>query len=160
MAFQPHVLINGAAYTQVDRCETDQELAYNVNAYGAENCAKVAHELGCVLVHFSTDYVFDGQKKGAYHEQDKPNPLSYYGLTKLDSERLIQHYCLTYYIFRIQWVYGVFGSHFVSTIQSLNQTKEKIQVVHDQCGTPTWTLSIVEQVLKAVQLKVRLGFII
>ena len=151
------LVINCAAFTQVDDCENQQEKAYSVNALAVENIAELCSEFDIPLIHFSTDYVFDGKKNTAYCEDDSCNPLNYYGFTKYQSEQYIQTHCKKYYIFRIQWVYGEWGNHFIKTMLSLAAVKDAIDVVDDQIGTPTWTKSIVYQVMKAVELNCEYG---
>ena len=141
------VVINCAAYTNVDSCESQQTLAFDVNANGPRFIAEACQKQGLSLVHFSTDYVFDGSKDSPYTESDPPNPLSVYGQSKLNGEHAIQAACHRYYIFRVQWLYGQHGHHFINTMKRLFDTKEKISVVNDQFGTPTWTRFIAEQVL-------------
>ena len=150
-------IINCAAYTKVDLCETQQELAYRVNALGVQHLANLSLELDIPLIHFSTDYVFDGLKKDSYQEDDACNPISYYGLTKLESETFIQAICSKYYIFRVQWLYSEHGHHFINTIKYLAETKDKINVVNDQFGTPTWTYSIVQQVMMSLDKEIDYG---
>jgi dTDP-4-dehydrorhamnose reductase len=148
-AVNPQTIINCAAYTAVDACETNSELAFAVNAQGAGLLAGCAHESKAVLVHFSTDYVFDGTKKQPYVESDPTNPVSVYGRSKLEGEQLVQKNCRRSFIFRIAWLYGAKGSNFVKTIQTLAQKNLSLgiplRVVNDQVGTPTWTVDVCRQ---------------
>ena len=150
-------IINCAAFTKVDACENEQEMAYAINAAGAQNLANISLEYNIPLIHFSTDYVFDGLKEDLYIEDDEPNPISYYCLTKLESETFIKSICHKYYIFRVQWLYGEYGQHFINTIKSLAKTKDQISVVNDQRGTPTWTYSIVQQVMMSLTKDIDYG---
>ena len=134
--FQPDWIINAAAYTDVDGAESNEEIAYKVNADGPYILAKSAKEIGAKLVHISTDYVFDGTKKEPYSENDKPNPLQVYGKSKLKGELLIQDTNISGFIIRTSWVYGNHGKNFVNTILKLAKTKNEIQVIDDQFGSP------------------------
>jgi len=120
--FQPDWIINTAAYTDVDGAESNEEIAYKVNADGPHILAKSAKEIGAKLVHISTDYVFDGTKKEPYSENDKPNPLQVYGKSKLKGELLIQDTYISGFIIRTSWVYGNHGKNFVNTILKLSKT--------------------------------------
>ncbi|GIR15748.1 MAG: hypothetical protein CM15mP28_2180 [Pseudomonadota bacterium] len=136
--FEPDWIINAAAYTDVDGAESNEEIAYKVNADGPYILAKSAKEIGAKLVHISTDYVFDGTKKEPYSENDKPNPLQVYGKSKLKGELLIQDTNISGFIIRTSWVYGNHGKNFVNTILKLAKTKNEIQVIDDQFGSPTY----------------------
>lgn len=135
-------LINCAAYTDVDACETNRTHAQLSNAEGPKNLAQYCLEHGITLVHFSTDYVFDGTKETPYVETDPCRPLNYYGLSKLAGEQHIQAILPQHYIFRIQWLYGKHGRNFIHTIVDLARTKKRLEIVADQWGTPTWTKEI------------------
>lgn len=152
--FKPDYIINCAAYTAVDDCETHQEKAFAVNAQGPLNIAISARKTGAVFVHISTDYVFDGKKDSPYLEQDPPAPLTVYGKSKLEGERLITAHYEKYQIFRIAWLYGICGNNFVKTIRDLAQKKSQhnqpLTVVNDQFGTPTYTREVCAQVLKMI----------
>lgn len=141
---RPDVLINCAAYTAVDKCETEQVLAYAVNVTGPENLAKVCSEMGIILVHYSTDYVFDGLKSEPYSEDDPTSPQSEYGRTKLGGELAIAQHCSSYYIIRTAWLYGENGNNFVKTMLSLAQTTPSLKVVNDQFGSPTYTRDLID----------------
>lgn len=146
---QPDVIINCAAFTAVDRCEIDADLAYKINAIGPRNLAIAANEIGCEIVHISTDYVFDGEgEKNAdgscrpYVEFDLPNPQSVYGKTKLAGENFIKDIAKKYYIIRTSWLYGD-GHNFVRTMIKLGQELDEVKVVDDQLGSPTSTKELV-----------------
>ena len=136
----PDLIINCAAFTNVDGCETEQDLAFSVNGEGAGLLANLARQIGATLVHISTDFVFDGENKSPYRETDQTNPLSVYGQSKLLGEqRILQSGLETFYIVRTSWLYGQGGKNFVETVLRLAQEKERLTIVADQRGTPTWT---------------------
>jgi dTDP-4-dehydrorhamnose reductase len=134
---KPQFCINAAAYTAVDKAETDVELAHKINCIGAENLAKAALKYNCVLLHISTDFIFDGNANTPYTENATPNPKSVYGQTKLDGERAIQAVFDAYFIIRTSWVYSQFGANFMKTMLRLVSERETLSVVNDQIGTPT-----------------------
>ncbi len=146
--FQPDWIINAAAYTNVDGSETNQELAFRVNAEGPHNLAMAAIEANAKLVHISTDYVFDGTKNEPYTETDQPNPLQVYGKSKLEGETLIQETGVPGIIIRTSWLYGTHGKNFVKTIIRLAEEKDEIQVVDDQIGSPTYVGDLAEAILE------------
>lgn len=152
-AHQPVCVINCAAYTAVDDCESNPDRAFLLNAQGAGYIAAAASRIGARMVHISTDYVFDGMKEGVYVETDPTNPQSVYGQSKLEGERLVAAACSDHQIFRIAWLYGLHGKNFVFTIRSVAEKKaaagERLQVVADQFGTPTSTMEVCRQVLRA-----------
>ncbi len=136
---RPDVVINCAAYTRVDDCETEQEKAFAVNAEGVKNIALACRDQGSLLVHISTDYVFDGTKQEPYREADETRPLSVYGQSKLAGEKFVRDILKRFVIIRSLWLYGRGGNNFVATIQKLAQEKAELRVVNDQTGTPTYT---------------------
>jgi len=137
---QPQIIINAAAYTAVDKAETELELATAVNATASGILAQAAQKLGAFLIHVSTDYVFDGRQSHPYQETDPTNPLGAYGRSKLAGEQAIQANCNQHLILRTAWVYGTYGkSNFVKTMLRLGAEREEIRVVADQIGSPTWT---------------------
>jgi dTDP-4-dehydrorhamnose reductase len=152
--YRPDAIINCAAHTAVDKCETDTAAAFSVNADGVKNLALAARQSGAKLVHISTDYVFDGAKKTPYVESDTPNPMSAYGKSKLAGEKLLLDTYDRYFIFRVAWLYGTRGNNFLKTIRGLAQkragTGEPVRVVNDQIGTPTYTMHVCNQVLSMV----------
>lgn len=135
---KPAILINAAAYTNVEKAEEDEENAFKVNAIGAENLAIICKKYDVTLVHISTDYVFDGTKEMPYDEFDHHNPLSVYGKSKSLGEKLIKQVGGKYFILRTSWLYGD-GNNFVRTMLRLSQERREISVVGDQYGTPTYT---------------------
>ena len=132
-------VVNCAAYTAVDLAESETDSAMAINSEGVGNLAEVCAELGVPLVHFSTDYVFDGSKAEAYVESDLTCPINAYGASKLAGEQAVMARCSDYYIFRVQWLYGQHGTHFIKTMQRLAADRDHLQVVDDQVGAPTWT---------------------
>ncbi|MFK8031708.1 MAG: dTDP-4-dehydrorhamnose reductase [Gammaproteobacteria bacterium] len=138
--YQPDVLINAAAYTAVDRAESDEESACSINATGVETLARVCRDAGVRLIHLSTDYVFDGQKNTPYQPADYTGPLGVYGRTKLAGEQAINSTeGLSANIVRVAWLYGQHGHNFVHTMLKLMKERTELNVVADQIGTPTWT---------------------
>ncbi len=135
-------LINCAAYTQVDLCEKEHSLAFSVNGTGPKNLAIWCREHMIPILHFSTDYVFDGEKKGPYVETDLCSPLSIYGTSKWQGEQAIQSEWSQHLIFRVQWLYGQHGTHFIQTLQTLLKNRDTLCIVADQKGSPTWTADI------------------
>lgn len=142
----PQVIVNAAAYTDVDGCEGNREKAFLVNALGARNVAVAAREVGAKLVHISTDYVFDGCKGTPYLEYDPPNPLNVYGLSKLLGEQMVREQNPRSFILRVAWLYGSRGKNFVKTILRLAQEREEIRVVNDQRGTPTFVGDVAHEI--------------
>lgn len=133
----PHLIVNAAAYTAVDKAESEPDLAATVNSHAVQVLAEEAKRLGALLVHYSTDYVFDGSKPGSYTEDDAPNPISVYGRTKLEGDRAIQASGCRHLIFRTSWVYAARGGNFVKTILRLARERDEIKIVADQIGAPT-----------------------
>jgi dTDP-4-dehydrorhamnose reductase len=136
-AAKPEVILNAAAYTAVDKAETDPELATAINATALGVIAEEAKRLGSILVHYSTDYVFDGTKQDPYVETDAPNPINVYGKTKLAGDQAIQAVGGDYLILRTSWVYGARGSNFLLTMLRLAQERPELRIVDDQIGAPT-----------------------
>ena len=148
-----HYCINCAAYTAVDKAETDVDKAYEINAQGAKNLAIVCHEFDVVLIHISTDFVFDGQKNEPYVETDVANPISVYGASKLQGEIEIKQILEKYFILRTSWLYSEHGNNFMKTMLRLAETRDEISVVSDQIGTPTYAGDLAEVILKIMSLK-------
>lgn len=139
---QPEIIVNAAAYTAVDKAESEPELAQTVNARAPGILAAHARQTGALLVHYSTDYVFDGGKVAPYVEDDAPNPLSVYGKTKLEGERAIQASGCRHLILRTAWVYAARGRNFLLTILRLARERPELRVVNDQFGAPTSAAAI------------------
>lgn len=150
-AHRPDAVIHCAAHTAVDLAESEPDAAYRVNAYGTRNVAVAAEEIGAKLVYISTDYVFDGRGSQPYREYDRTDPQSVYGKSKLAGELLAQTLCRRYFIVRTSWVYGKYGSNFVKTMLRLAGERDRLKVVHDQVGSPTYTLDLAEFLLELVQ---------
>jgi dTDP-4-dehydrorhamnose reductase len=143
----PTVIVNAAAYTAVDKAESEPELAHTINAIAPTQLAKVAQSLNAQLIHLSTDYVFDGSKGSPYQTNDPTCPMSVYGSSKLAGEQAIQAHCDRHWILRTAWVYGVHGKgNFVKTMLRLGADRPELKVVADQIGTPTWAKSIAEAI--------------
>ncbi|WP_159726148.1 dTDP-4-dehydrorhamnose reductase [Methylosinus sp. Ce-a6] len=140
-------IVNAAAYTAVDKAEQEEELAMRVNGEGAGHVAEAAAELGVPLLHFSTDYVFDGSAARPYREDDPTAPLGAYGRSKLEGERRVAALCPNAAILRTAWVYSPFGANFVRTMLRLGETREEVGVVADQLGNPTSALDIADATL-------------
>jgi len=135
---KPDVIVNAAAYTAVDKAEQEPELAMRINAAAPAELAAAARRHGALLVHYSTDYVFDGSKLGPYLEEDPPHPASSYGRSKLAGEDAVRHSGADHLIFRTSWVYASRGRNFLRTILRLGAEREELRVVADQIGAPTW----------------------
>jgi len=138
-AVAPAVIVNAAAYTAVDKAEAEPDLAAAINALGPGILAEEAKRLGALLIHYSTDYVFDGTKAAAYTEDDIPLPLSSYGRGKRDGELAIAASGARHLIFRTSWVYGLHGANFMKTMLRIGKERDELRVVDDQIGAPTWT---------------------
>lgn len=156
---KPEYIINCAAYTAVDKAEENYDLAYKINAQGPEFLAKAAKQSGSKLVHISTDYVFGGdlELNKNYKEDDKKNPVTVYGKTKLQGEEAIKQNMEEYYIFRTAWLYGIGGNNFVKTMTKLGKSKDEINVVADQHGSPTYAKDLAKIIYEAIQRKIPYG---
>jgi dTDP-4-dehydrorhamnose reductase len=148
---KPDVIVNAAAYTAVDRAEDEEELATLVNGTAVGVIAEEARRLGALLVHYSTDYVFDGAKDSPYAEDDPTNPINAYGRSKLAGERAINQSGSDYLILRTCWVFAARGHNFLRTILRLAQERDKLSIVADQIGAPTWARHIAEATADIVQ---------
>lgn len=153
---KPQYCINTAAYTAVDKAESESEKARIINVDGAKNLAKACKEYSTTLIHISTDFVFDGSKTVPYTEEDATNPQSVYGQTKLDAEAAIQAIIDHYYIIRTSWVYSQFGANFMKTILRLASERTSLSVVNDQIGTPTNAVDLAETILKIITFNIQL----
>ncbi|AEH22462.1 dTDP-4-dehydrorhamnose reductase [Thermodesulfobacterium geofontis OPF15] len=147
---KPDIIINCSAYNQVDLAEKEKHLAYKVNTIGVYNLAISAREIKAKLVHYSTDYVFDGTKTGFYTEEDQPNPLNEYGKSKLFGEFFIQEVLENYLIFRVSWVYGKGTQNFLYKLEEWAKKQEVLKIAVDEFSVPTSTRTIVEVTLKAL----------
>lgn len=148
--YKPQFCINTAAYTAVDKAESESDKAHLINAVGPENLAKVCKEFNTILVHISTDFIFDGTSKVPYLETDIPNPKSIYGQTKLDGEIAIQKNWEKHFIVRTSWVYSQFANNFMKTMLRLASERDNLSVVNDQIGTPTNAVDLAEVLLKII----------
>lgn len=148
---KPKVVVNAAAYTAVDKAESDTKPAQLINAVAPGVLAEAAKEIGALMIHYSTDYVFDGTKNTPYVETDAPNPLGAYGRTKLDGDEAIRAVGGHHLIFRLCWVYGARGQNFLLTMQRLARERETLRVVKDQFGCPTWSRLIAEATTLALR---------
>ena len=140
----PDVILNAAAYTAVDRAESEPDLAMAVNGHAPGVLAEEANRLGALFVHYSTDYVFDGTKAGAWEETDAPNPLNVYGASKLAGERAVEQVGGKHPIFRTSWVYGPHGKNFLLTMLRLGKERDLLKVVDDQVGAPTTSIALAD----------------
>lgn len=152
---KPDVIVNCAAFTNVDACETQVSDAFAVNAAGAKNIAMAGKEVGAKIIHVSTDYVFDGSKMDSYRETDKPNPLSVYGKSKLEGELAIQEITDNYAILRTAWVFGPYRRNFVTAILERGKKNREVSVVTDQHGSPTYTADLSQAVWNVILRDVR-----
>lgn len=143
-AQRPQVIVNASAYTAVDRAERERELAFAVNAHAPRVMAEAAHSLKAVLIHYSTDYVFDGELGRPYVERDAPNPLNVYGYSKLAGEQAIQQAGGAYLILRTAWVYSLRGDSFVRKVLQWSRSQAALKIVSDQVSNPTWARSLAE----------------
>jgi len=146
----PQVIINCAAYTAVDKAETDESKAYLINATAVANLAKSAASIGALIIHISTDYVFDGKSYLPYVETDKINPLSSYGRTKLAGENAVQLNATKGIILRTSWLYSAFGNNFVKTMMKYGIERDSLNVVFDQIGTPTYARDLAKVILDII----------
>lgn len=153
--FGANVIVNCAAFTRVDDCESEKDLACKVNIDGPSNLAVAAKKEGSRLIHISTDYVFDGRKRvpEAYTEKDDPDPVSYYGVTKLAAEKAIRRITDNHIILRTAWLYGIRGQNFLKTMLALalKDPQREIKIVNDQFGSPTWSYRLALQIGKLIE---------
>jgi dTDP-4-dehydrorhamnose reductase len=150
-AFRPEWVINCAAYNAVDQAEAEWKQAFMVNGYGPKHLALAAAEQGAVLVHYSTDYVFDGKKIGPYTVADPPRPLSRYGTSKLLGEQMVRHHCPLHYVIRTSWVFGKGKENFIEKVRGWSRDKTEIRVVDDQVSTPTSTVDLAAATLELLE---------
>jgi len=150
---KPEIIINCAAYTQVDKAEQEIEKAFLINGAGVQNLALICRDFNTDLLQISTDYVFDSENKASYAPFDSPNPINVYGLSKLAGEKYLQWLWDKFYIIRTSWLYGKNGLNFVITILKLAQTRKEIKVVNDQIGSPTWTVTLSQAISEIIGTK-------
>jgi dTDP-4-dehydrorhamnose reductase len=149
--YQPQFCINAAAYTAVDKAESEPENAFVINVTGAQNLAEVCKTHDTILLHVSTDFVFDGLATQPYSEEDVPNPTGVYGVTKLQGEQAIQNTWEKHFIIRTSWVYSQFANNFMKTMLRLASERDSLSVVSDQIGTPTNAIDLAETLVKIIQ---------
>ncbi len=147
---RPQLIVNPAAYTAVDLAESEPELAMRINAHAPAVMAEEAKRLGAAMIHYSSDYVFDGNKAGPYTEEDSPNPQNVYGRSKLAGEQAVQAAGIPCFVFRTSWVYGLRGRNFLLTVKRLAEERKELRIVADQVGTPTWCRTIAEATQRVV----------
>lgn len=147
---KPDYCINAAAYTAVDKAESEAERARLINVVGSGNLARICKEHDAILLHISTDFVFDGTKQTPYTETDLTNPQSIYGQTKLDGEKAVQEIWAKHFIIRTSWVYSQFGNNFLKTMLRLGRERETLAVVDDQIGTPTNAIDLAEALVQII----------
>jgi dTDP-4-dehydrorhamnose reductase len=155
ISFRPNWVVNCAAYTNVDGAEDHEEEALLLNAKGPEMLARACRKNSVRLLHISTDYVFDGTKDAPYREEDTPSPINVYGVSKLAGENAIRHLMTDYLIIRTQWLMGIHGRNFVSTILAAAQVKETLQVVNDQWGSPTFAPDLARAMAILMEIEAR-----
>lgn len=147
---KPDIIVNAAAYTAVDKAESERELAYQINATAPAVMAKQAVSLGIPLIHYSTDYVFNGQGSKAWLESDETDPVNYYGKTKLAGENVIRESGCDYLIFRTSWVYDRRGKNFLNTMLRLAEDRDELSVINDQIGAPTLSWHIADATAQVI----------
>lgn len=150
-AYQPDVIINAAAYTAVDKAEQEPQLARHINADGPANLAKACAQNDALLIHVSTDYVFDGRASEPYSTDAPTNPLGVYGASKLEGERRIQALCPSHVIVRTAWVFSEYGNNFLKTMLRLGAERDRLRVVADQNGTPTYAGDLADALVRIAQ---------
>ena len=151
LAEKPDAVIHCAAYTAVDGAEDNEEICRNINTEGTKYIAKVCRELDCKMMYISTDYVFDGQGDRPWEPDDERQPLNVYGQTKCEGEEAVEEILDKYFIVRIAWVFGLNGKNFIKTMLNLGKTRDKITVVSDQIGSPTYTYDLAKLLVDMVQ---------
>ena len=149
--YKPQYCINAAAYTAVDKAESEPEKAHLINVLGSKNLALACNQIGATFLHVSTDFVFDGTATKPYLERDNTNPTSVYGQTKLDGELVIQEICAKHYIVRTSWVYSQFANNFMKTMLRLASQRDTLSVVYDQVGTPTNAVDLAEILIHIIK---------
>lgn len=147
----PDIVINSAAYTDVDGCETNEEIAYKVNGEGVKNLALACKVVDCPLLHISTDYVFNGENNKPWMEDDEVGPISIYGKSKLQGEEVIESILDKFFIIRTSWLYGINGGNFPKTMLELAKTHDTLTVVTDEIGTPTYTLDLAQAIAELIE---------
>jgi len=152
-AYKPAYCINCAAYTAVDKAEDDAEMALKINKTGVENLARLCEEYGSTLIHISTDFVFKGNEPTPRTETDAANPISVYGQTKLDGEKVIENLLERYFIIRTGWLYSEYANNFVKTMLKLGEERDELKVIADQVGTPTYAIDLATCIMQIINSK-------
>lgn len=149
--FKPDAIVHCAAYTAVDQAEDDRNQCYDVNVNGTRYLVTAAHNIKAKFLYVSTDYVFNGEGNEPFKESDTPNPIGYYGRTKFEGEEIVKSMLAEWFIVRISWVFGINGNNFVKTMLRLAETRNEINVVGDQIGSPTYTVDLAKLLINMVQ---------
>lgn len=150
-SYKPEVIIHCAAYTAVDKAEDDKENCWNVNVEGTRYLVEAAKKHHSKFIYISTDYVFNGKGGSLFIEDDRPNPIGYYGLTKYEGEKVVQSLIVNYFIIRISWVFGVNGNNFIKTMLRLSETRNELNIVGDQIGSPTYTVDLARLIVDLIK---------
>ncbi|MEE6451101.1 dTDP-4-dehydrorhamnose reductase [Gottfriedia acidiceleris] len=150
-SYMPDVIVHCAAYTAVDKAEDDKENCWNVNVEGTRNLVEAAKKHHSKFIYISTDYVFNGKGESPYKEDDQPDPIGYYGLTKYEGEKVVQSLIENYFIIRISWVFGVNGNNFIKTMLKLSETRDELNIVGDQIGSPTYTVDLARLIVDLIK---------
>ncbi|PEC51950.1 dTDP-4-dehydrorhamnose reductase [Bacillus sp. AFS096315] len=150
-SYKPDVIIHCAAYTAVDKAEDDKENCWNVNVEGTRSLVEAAKKHHSKFIYISTDYVFNGKGESPFSEGDQPDPIGYYGLTKYEGEKVVQSFIENYFIIRISWVFGVNGNNFIKTMLRLSETRDELNIVGDQIGSPTYTVDLAKLIVELVK---------
>ncbi|MGG0175247.1 dTDP-4-dehydrorhamnose reductase [Gottfriedia acidiceleris] len=147
---KPDAIIHCAAYTAVDKAEDDKENCWNVNVEGTKYLARAAKKHNSKFMYISTDYVFNGQGETPFTENDSPNPINYYGLTKYEGEKIVRGLINKWFVVRISWVFGINGNNFIRTMLNLSETRNELNVVGDQIGSPTYTYDLAKLLIEMI----------
>ncbi|ODG90091.1 dTDP-4-dehydrorhamnose reductase [Gottfriedia luciferensis] len=150
-SYEPDVIIHCAAYTAVDKAEDDKENCWNVNVEGTRYLVEAAKNHHSKFIYISTDYVFNGKGESPFNEDDQPDPIGYYGLTKYEGEKVVQSLIENYFIIRISWVFGVNGNNFIKTMLRLSETRDELNIVGDQIGSPTYTVDLARLIVDLIK---------
>ncbi|MFF3023913.1 dTDP-4-dehydrorhamnose reductase [Gottfriedia sp. NPDC057948] len=150
-SYKPDVIIHCAAYTAVDKAEDDKENCWNVNVEGTRSLVEAAKKHHSKFIYISTDYVFNGEGESPFSEDDQPDPIGYYGLTKYEGEKVVQSFIENYFIIRISWVFSVNGNNFIKTMLRLSETRDELNIVGDQIGSPTYTVDLASLIVDLIK---------